>query len=234
MAKIIGIMQPYLFPYLQYWQLIQAVDTFVIYDDVQYIKNGWINRNNILLNNNAHLITLPLEGASSNKNINEISVVKNEVLKQKLLKTMTVAYKKAPNFEMIYNIIEKTLFSDDQCISSVNTYAIKEICNYLDINTEIIISSDIEKDNNLKAQDKVIHITQLLNGTDYINVIGGSELYSKEDFAKNGLVLHFLKGNFKPYTQFGKEFVKGLSIIDILMFNSKEQVKEMFDDYELL
>ena len=102
------------------------------------------------------------------------------------------------------------------------------------MNTEILLSSDIEKTDNLHAQDRVIDICKRLNTTQYINAIGGQELYSKEDFAKNGIQLNFIKMNEIKYKQFNNEFVPNLSIIDVMMFNSPETIREMLDDYELI
>lgn len=230
----IGIMQPYFFPYIGYWQLINAVDKYVVYDDVNYIKNGWINRNNILINKQKHLITVPLEGASSFKSINQISISHNKKQKEKLLKSVQMSYQKAPFFNLIYPIIEKTVMYEDLLISSAIIFSIKEINKYLDIDTEILISSEIEKDNTLHGQDKVINIVKALRGTEYYNAIGGQELYNKEDFAIAGIDLKFLKTGNIRYKQFNNEFVPNLSIIDILMFNSPEKVKPMLGEYELV
>lgn len=229
----LGIMQPYFFPYIGYWQLINAVDKYVVYDDVNYIKGGWINRNNILLNGSKHLITLPLEDASSFKLINEISITKNAVLKNKLIKTIKSAYLKAPYFETIMPILE-SLILDNSNIAMLNYNIILVIKNYLNLDTEILLSSQIKKDNNLKAQDKVIHIAHLLGAKEYINAIGGQELYSKEDFKQENIKLSFLKTNEIKYKQFKNEFVPNLSFIDVLMFNSPQEIKEMLNDFELL
>lgn len=229
----IGIMQPYFFPYLGYWQLINAVDTYVVYDDVAYIKGGWINRNNILINGKANLITLPLEQSSSFKNINEIMVTGNCKQKDKLLKSINFAYAKAPYFNNIMPIIEKLILKDGD-IANLNYNAILEINNYIGINAKILLSSSIDKNNDIRAQDKVIHICKILNADHYINAIGGQELYSKEEFKKNNINLNFLKMKNLEYKQFKNDFVPNLSIIDVMMFNSPEQIKEMLDDYELL
>lgn len=231
--KKIAIMQPYFFPYIGYWQLINAVDKYVVYDDVNYIKSGWINRNNILLNGAKHLITLPLEEASSFKLINEISITKNMVLKNKLIKTIKNAYSKAPYFENVMSIIEPLILNNSN-IAMLNYNIILAIKKYLNINTEILLSSNIEKNNNLKAQDKVIHIAHILGANEYINAIGGQELYSREDFSKENIKLSFLKTGDIKYTQFRNEFVPNLSIIDVMMFNSPETIREMLDDFELL
>jgi len=230
----IGIMQPYFFPYIGYFQLINAVDKYVIYDDVNYIKNGWINRNNILLNNQKHLITLPLDAASPFKLINEIDIIQNDKVKEKLLKTIQQAYRKAPYYEEVFPIIKNCIMGEYPLIAEALYHSFLSISQYLGIKTEFILSSKIEKDNELKAQEKVIHICKLLNGTEYFNAIGGQELYSKLDFQNENIKLNFLKTKAIQYNQFNNEFMPNLSIIDVMMFNSPEKVKEMLGAYELL
>lgn len=229
----LGIMQPYFFPYIGYWQLINAVDKYVVYDDVTYIKGGWINRNNILLNGTRHLITLPLEEASSFKLINEISITKKIILKNKLIKTIKNSYSRAPYFKEVMPIIE-TLIMDNSNIAILNYNIILTMKKYLNIKTEILLSSQIKKDNSLKGQDKVIHIAHLLGATEYINAIGGQSLYSKEDFKKANIKLSFLNTNNIQYKQLKNNFVPYLSFIDILMFNSPNEIKEMLNEYTLL
>ncbi len=234
MSTKIGIMQPYFFPYLGYWQTLNAVDKYVIYDDVNYIKNGWINRNNILLNGQKHLITIPLDGASPFSLINQIKTTPRMNEKEKILKTIEAAYKKAPYYEKVFQIIRDVIMEESCLISKALIKQFRDVCKYLDIKTELIISSELKKDNSLKAQDKVIHICKLLGGTKYINAIGGQELYSGPDFAKEGIELSFMKTNFTPYKQFKNEFIPGLSMIDILMFNSPEEIRYMLNQYELI
>jgi len=141
----LGIMQPYFFPYLGYWQLLAAVDKYVIYDDVTFIKGGWINRNNILLNGDRHLITIPLQDASSFKKIKDTEITKNKNVITKLFKTIEMAYKKAPYYSCIAPVIQDLLFNNDN-IAILNYNTAKEICKYLDIKTELLLSSQIEKD----------------------------------------------------------------------------------------
>ncbi len=227
----IGIMQPYFFPYIGYWQLINAVDKYVVYDDVAYIKSGWINRNNFLINKQVHLVTLPLKDASSFKNINEIEI--DESRKDKVLKTLQMAYSKSTYYKEVMPIIE-TLILNNSNIALLNYNSIIEINKYLDINTEIILSSSLDKDNNLKAQDKVIHINKILKSTNYINAIGGQDLYDRKTFKQNNIVLNFLKFIPVKYKQFKNDFVSNLSIIDVLMFCSKNEIKDMLNSYELI
>ena len=229
----LGIMQPYFFPYLGYWQLINAVDKYVVYDDVTYIKGGWISRNNILLGGEKHLITLPLEKASSYRKINEISITKNEIALRKVIKTLESAYSKAPYYQKIMPLI-KNLILDNETIALLNYNSIIEISQYLGIKTEIILSSSLEKNNLLKAQAKVIHINKLLGSDTYYNAIGGQDLYSTEEFQRNGVELYFLKMGEIEYKQYENKFVPGLSIIDILMFNDVDMVRQYLENYTLV
>lgn len=230
----IGIMQPYFFPYMGYWQLINAVDKYVIYDDVNFIKNGWINRNNILLNGKKYLVTLPLDGASSFLLINQIRTTSKTKDKEKVLKTIVQSYKKAPYFENVISIVENTIMNESKFICDALIYSIKSVINYLDIKTEILISSELDKDNSLSSEDKVIHICKLLNGNNYLNAIGGQELYNKSNFEKQNLQLSFLKMNQQSYKQLSNDFIPNLSMIDVLMFNSPSSIREMLNDYEVI
>ena len=210
---IIGIMQPYIFPYIGYWQLINAVDTFVIYDDVNYIKQGYINRNAILVNDTKQNFTLNLIGASSNKLINEIKVGNNC---KKLLKTIDQNYKKAPYFSDVFVVIENILTYEEKNLANFIGNSLKLLSEYLCIDTRIIYSHEINKDTTLKAQSKVINICQSLKATVYINAIGGQELYSKEIFENDGLELKFLETKLVEYNQYETNFIPYLSIIDIM------------------
>lgn len=227
----VGIMQPYLFPYIGYWQLINAVNTFVIYDDVNFIKQGYINRNSILTNGKSQQFTLELIGASSNKLINEVSVGNN---KNKVLKTIKQNYSKAPYYNEIIIIIEEILNNEEKNLAKFIGFSLIKISNYLGINTKFIFSSDIEKNNDLKAQEKVLEICKILQANKYINSIGGQELYSKEIFRENKIELNFLKTKLVEYKQFNDEFIAYLSIIDILMFNDKEKIIHYLNDFELI
>ena len=227
----LAIMQPYLFPYIGYWQLINAVDTFVIYVDVNFIKQGYINRNSILSNGKSQVITMELIGASSNKLINEIEVGNN---REKLLKTIKQNYTKAPSFDKVYPIIENIINQNEKNLAKFIGYSLERICEYLEVDTKFVYSSNIKKDNTLKAQDKILEMCNILKADKYINAIGGQELYNKEIFKENGIELNFLKTELVEYKQFKNDFIPYLSIIDILMFNSKDEIKNMLNSYELM
>ena len=227
----LGIMQPYFFPYLGYWQLLANVDKYVVYDDVTYIKGGWINRNNFLINGQKNLLTMRLEKASSYTLIKDIAIKDDFV---KFLKTIEMGYKKAPFFEDIFRLLKDICQCPDKKLGQFLFNSHIKICEYLGIDTELILSSSFDKHTELKGKDKVISICKQLGADEYINAIGGQELYDKKEFAENGIRLNFLQTNLREYRQLKNEFVAGLSIIDIMMFNSKEEIKEMLNDFNLV
>jgi hypothetical protein len=227
----LAIMQPYFLPYIGYFQLIRSVDTFVFYDDVNYIKQGWINRNRILLNGSSFIFTLELLKAGSFKKINQIEIGGN---REKILKTFHQAYNNAPFYNDVEPLISEIFYSEQKKLSDYIIFSTKLISEYLDLRTNYLISSEIEKDNDLKGQSRVIEICKRLNANRYINAIGGIDLYSGEEFTGNGLELSFLKSHEIHYSQYGNVFIPWLSIIDVLMFNSPETVNIMLDEYELI
>lgn len=231
----IAIMQPYLFPYIGYWQLINAVDTFVVYDNIQFSKSGWFHRNNILLNGKKTLFSIPLKKDSDSLDVVD-RFVSDEAQKQinKILGQIKNAYNKAPYFKEVFPFIKSIFLYDKKNLFRYIHNSIVEVCAYLDINTQIIISSTIEIDHGLKSQEKVIALNKAMDSTQYINPIGGTELYDTDVFQNENIHLNFLESEVPEYRQFKEEFVPYLSIIDILMFNSKEEVKEMLEKYKLL
>ncbi len=224
-------MQPYLFPYLGYFQLIRSADVFVVYDDVNYIKGGWINRNFIIAQDGKQLFTLPLEGASSNKLINQVMVGNRRM---KVIETIRQRYSKAPRFSVVMPLLEEIVFQNENNLALFLDYGLRKICNYLDLNPDWHISSALNKDNNLRGQDKVLAICQQLGATHYNNVPGGKALYDKKAFSRRGIQLSFVQPNTVSYRQFGKEFVPNLSIIDVMMFNDREQCAALLEEYELV
>lgn len=228
-------MQPYLFPYIGYWQLINAVDKFVILDDVNYIVRGFINRNRILLNGQPYMFSIPIKKASQNKLIMDTELNFTEEDKRKFLMTIKNAYRKAPYFHEVMPMIEKIIDNPETDLTSYIKNSILRINQYLDIDTEILISSQMEKDNTLKAQDRIIEICKKLNADIYINPCGGRGLYRHCDFEEEGLKLFFLTtiGENIHYQQFKKEFVENLSIVDLLMNNGQNQIRNFLHQYIL-
>lgn len=233
--KKTAIMQPYIFPYLGYFQLIHAVDTFVFYDDVNFIKGGWINRNRILLNGRDFFLTVPCRQISPYKLINETEFDNQRPEFKKLNKTLEQAYKKAPYYEPVAEIIESILNTNTNLISELAECSIRTIVEYLDISVEFKKSSvDFPFTKEAVKADRIIAICNALNSQHYINPIGGQELYDKAYFNQHDIQLNFIKSQPQEYTQFNNTFVPGLSIIDVMMFNDKETIKTMLNQYELI
>ncbi|MCH4825237.1 WbqC family protein [Planococcus halocryophilus] len=231
----VGIMQPYFFPYIGYWQLIKAVDKYVIYDDVNYKKRGWINKNNILVNGEARPISLRTFKVSQNKRINEIEIDHDLIYKKKLLKTIKEAYGKAPYFQDVFSLVEKIINYREANLAAYLTHSIKEVCAYLNIQTEIILSSKLVKSEHLRGQDKILEICGLFSADEYLNAAGGLLLYSPLDFQVQGIELKIIKTNHLSYQQRdAREFVPNLSIIDVMMFNSPEEIDAMLNDFTVL
>lgn len=220
----LGIMQPYFFPYIGYWQLLNAVDEYVVYDDVNFIKGGWINRNRILVGNEIKYFNVPMIGASSYKKINEIEVDMNPGIRNKLIRTIEINYFKAPYYDKAFEVFRKVVTQEESNLARYLYYSIEAICEYLGITTKLLISSEINKNNCLKGEDKVLQICKILNASEYYNAIGGKELYSKENFLHDGIELKFVKTS---------DGVPNLSILDVMMNNSIGEIRNMLQDYEL-
>ena len=235
MNKSIAIMQPYFFPYIGYFQLINSVDKFIIYDDVNYIKQGWINRNLVLLNNKAHLITLPLSESSSFRLICETKINKKyyQIWVKKFIKLLDQSYKNAPYFEDTMILLKSILDIEYNYISQLNLKSIKTICNYLEINTIIKSSSNNYNNIDLKSFERVIDICKKENCSVYVNSIGGEKLYSKNIFSSFNIELKFIETKDIFYNQFQSDYINNLSIIDVLMFNDVKTIKQLLLKYEL-
>jgi len=229
----LAIMQPYLFPYIGYYQLISAVDKFIILDDVNYIMRGWINRNRILVNGEEHIFTAPIVKASQNKKITECKLADGP-WKEKLIKTIELSYKKAPYYNQVYDFIVDSLCYPDTNLSGWLTYQIKKTCEFLEIKTVIYNSSGTYQNNDLKGQERLIDICKKEKADQYINPIGGTGLYDKNIFKNNSIRLNFLKSKAISYKQFNSTYIPSLSIIDVMMFNEKEIITCFLDEYELL
>lgn len=230
---ILGIMQPYFMPYIGYFQLLNAVDKYVIYDNAKYTKKGWINRNRILQNNKDTLISISVEKDSDYLDIKDRSVA-DSFDKRKLINQIRESYRKAPYFEQVMPIVEDIINYEEKNLFLYIYNSIKEVCKFLNIHTEIIISSTIDVDQTLAGQDRVIAICKTLGAEDYYNAIGGQELYHPKDFEKEGVSLRFLSSNLVAYKQFNNDFIPWLSIIDVMMFNSLAEIQDMLNEYKLI
>jgi hypothetical protein len=226
----LAIMQPYLFPYLGYFQLVAAVDKFVFYDDVNYIKNGWINRNRLLLGNTVRYITVPLAGASPSRKINEVDVQPRDRWLRKLLEAIRHGYSKAPHYARVSELIGDTLSSGTMDISTLASRSVIETSRYLQIDTDFVPSSTLYGNAGLKGVDRVLDICMKERADAYVNLPGGQTMYERKDFDSLGINLGFIQPNLRPYRQFDDTFHPGLSIVDALMFNSADHVKAMLTE----
>jgi hypothetical protein len=229
----LAIMQPYFFPYIGYFQLIAAVDMFVVYDNIKYTKKGWINRNRMLLNGKDVMFSLPLKSDSD-----YLDVCKRELAsdfnRDKLLNQFNGAYRRAPYFAETYSLVEQIVRHEDMNLFRYLHNSIVKTCAYLGIATEIRISSGIVIDHDLKNQDRVLAICGAVGANTYVNPIGGVELYSKETFREKGIELKFIQSKPFEYPQFGGVFVPWLSIIDVMMFNSVEDIQLQLSQFNLI
>lgn len=231
----VAIMQPYFMPYIGYFQLINAVDEFIVYDNIEFTKKGWINRNRILVNGKDDYISLPIKKDSDYLTIMDRYLGENWLVeKTKMINRLKESYRKSPFYTVVFPIIEESIQQEENNLFIFVLNTIKKINEYIGIATPITISSVIPIDHSLKAEKKVLEICKSKKATAYINPIGGVELYSKEVFKNEGIQLQFLKTDSITYKQFNNEFVPWLSIIDVLMFNSKEEIKKYLTLFKLI
>ena len=235
MEKRVSIMQPYFLPYIGYFQLIKSVDEFILYDNIQYTKKGWINRNRILVNGSDRLITLPVKKDSDYLNVvdREISDTWNTD-KKSLLNLIKSSYSKAPYFRETYELLEECLAVEHTNLFEFIHQTLLKINRYVEIETPITISSSISIDHSLKSEEKVLSLCKAVGATMYINAIGGQHLYSKDRFAAHKIQLQFIKSDTIQYSQFSNNFVPWLSIVDVLMFNSKQDIIRYLNSYTLI
>lgn len=212
----IGIHQPYFFPYLPYFQLIRAVDKFVLLDDVNFIKKGYINRNET----SGGRFTIPIKDVSQNRTIREHEVVEDDEWKGKFFAYLAHIYLDSPNFPTVRLMLERVIL-DAKNVSEMNYKSISEVCAYLDIQTQIIPTSSIYPKMGI-GQHRILSICKAEKATRYINAVGGQELYDRELFRSQGVELRFLRG------------LKSYSMIDVMMRYSKDDIKQMLHEYELV
>jgi hypothetical protein len=228
----IGIMQPYFFPYIGYFQLIKAVDVFVVYDNLKYTKKGWINRNRMLQNGKELIFSLPLKSDSDYLDVCERELAA-DFNRGKLLNQFKGAYLRAPYFAQTFPLVEQIVRYDEANLFRFLRYSIAKTCEHLGITTEIRVSSDIAIDHGLKNQDKVLALCAAVGANIYLNPIGGVELYDKGRFMGKGIDLHFLKTDEFSYAQLCDGFIPWLSIVDVMMFNPQEEITKMLTQYSL-
>lgn len=229
----LAVMQPYFLPYIGYFQLISAVDSFIVYDNIKYTKKGWINRNRLLRNGSDALFSLPLKRDSDALTVAERELA-TDFNRAKMLNQFKGAYVHAPFFAETWPVLEEIVLFEDQNLFRFIYHSICKMCDYLRVPTEIRMSSLVPINHDLKSQEKVIALCQATGADSYINPIGGSELYNKSEFRAHQVELSFLKSAPFEYRQFDGPFVPWLSIVDVLMFNRLDHVRALVGtNYEL-
>ena len=229
----LSVMQPYLFPYIGYYQLIHSADRFVIYDDVSFIKQGWINRNRVLVNGAPWRFTVPLVGLSSHALIKDVEIDARVFphWREKFIKTLKQSYAKAPNYACTIDLVDRILDPKATHIAQLASDSLTILMKALSIETEFIPSSTRYNNADLRSQARILDICAREGAAHYINAQGGKELYQSAAFEAKGIQLSFIEPKLEPYFQGGGEFTAGLSIIDVLMFNSLERVRIMLNDF---
>lgn len=228
----VAIKQPYFMPYIGYFQLMKYADVYVVYDDVNYYKGGYINRNKILINESTHYLTIPVKDVSHTKLINEVEIFRENKLYKNFLKTISMSYKKAPYFDSVFPMLQRIINSDSVYISELIYSSFIEIAKYLELTTKIILSSNrFSTSRGIGREERLIHICSELGADEYISESTGLKIYSKVNFKKKGIDFIVFQPVLPTYQQFDNEFVSPLSIIDVLMFNSVSEVNNMLDMY---
>ena len=227
-------MQPYFLPYIGYFQLMRAVDVFVVYDNIKYTKKGWINRNRLLLNGEPAVFSLPLRSASDLLDVRDRTLAP-QFDPRKLLAQIHGAYRRAPHFDEYFPIVSDIVGFESRNLFDFIFNSIDAIRKILQIDTRLVVSSQIDADHSRSGQDRVIDICRQLGANRYLNPPGGRALYAKEAFESRGMELAFLSPRLLPYSQFGADFVPALSILDVLMFNPIERVvNELLPAYDVI
>ena len=221
--KKIAIMQPYFLPYIGYFQLINSVDEFVIYDNIKYTKKGWINRNRFLQNNKEATFTIPLKKDSDWKNVVDRKIAENFDA-EKLVRQIKNSYSKAPYYNEGFPVFENLVLNEERNLFEYIYNSIKDICNFLNIDTKLIVSSDINHNHKLESQERVLSICNALEATNYINLSGGKDLYNQKYFSDRGIKLEFIASKPLSYKQFNDDHISFLSILDLIMFNDKDTI----------
>ena len=228
------IMQPYLLPYIGYFQLMKTADVFVVYDNIKYTKKGWINRNRFLRNGADVLFSVPLKKDSDFLDVRE-RFIAPDFDSTSVLNPLREAYRRAPHFDAAFPVVERVFGNPERNLFAFILASMKEACGYLGIDTRVVVSSTLPVDHALQGQDRVLSLTEAVGADTYVNPPGGVDLYSKADFDARGITLRFLKPRPFEYPQFGAPFVPWLSIVDVMMFNSRERIADtLASNYDLI
>lgn len=231
------IMQPYFFPYLGYFNLLHSSDLFILLDDVQFIRRGWINRNRIQLVEAPLSFTVPVAKASRDTPINRTLISPDHFagFADKFAKQLKAAYGTAPFYKDVATLVEKTLGGPHDTVAQLAERSIREVMDYVGLKRNIRLASALEPEasgKHLKGEERLIHIARAVGASHYNNPPGGRELYSSDAFAAAGIALRFVRPHLPPYDR-PAPFIPGLSILDALMYIPPEEITGMMAQYSV-
>lgn len=234
----LGIMQPYFFPYIGYFSLIDYADRWIVFDTVQYIERGWVNRNRIIHPTQPEYsyITVPLKAHKQNAAICDVMIKSDKQYIERITGQLTASYKKrAPYFKEVTELVKDCLNAEKRNLSMLNVIALDKVCKYIGIpfSYEVFSEMDLAVDDVNDAGEWALNISKALGADEYVNPPGGVALFDEKKFNEAEIKLTFLKSNLTPYNQKKAKFIEGLSIIDVMMFNSPEEIRDMLKDYSL-
>lgn len=222
-------MQPYFFPYLGYFALIERCDSWVVFDVTQYTPKTWMNRNRVLHPAGSwNWVTVPLANSSNSIRIHEARVLDPAKARNGVIGKLSHYRRKAPHWRAVEQLVDAAFDgADGDSLVSLNTSAMRVVCQHLEIGFEPLVCSELGLD--LSGVDHpggwAPAIASALGATEYLNPIGGSQLFVAEEFNRLGIALEFLE--FPPfgYSVAPYTFEPGLSVLDVLMWNDASSVR---------
>jgi GNAT superfamily N-acetyltransferase len=230
----VAIMQPYVFPYVGYFNLIDAVDLFVFLDDVAFPKRGWVNRNRLLVNGMEYMFTVPVQSVSQNRLICETRIAPLGKWLASFLKTLRYSYGSAVDFDLVEALVRRPFESGLESISAVAQESVVSVMEYLALPFDSVLASQVApRSVDLVGQSRIVDIACSVNAVEYYNPPGGRGLYDSSAFESRGLELRFVIPRLSPYAQAGGVFLPGLSIIDMLMRCSRATARGLTKDYDI-
>ena len=234
----IGIMQPYFFPYVGYFSLIEYVDKFIFFDTPQYISHGWVNRNRVLKQDgNPDYIIVPIKKAPQETSIKDIEIANNKKWRETIVGKLTIYKRKAPNYDIVMDFIKDVLYeSEHSNLSELNCRSIVRTCEFIGLkgNFDVFSKMNLQIDQIHAPDEWALYITKALQGDIYVNPPGGQSFFDKEKYKSNNIKLQFLESGLKPYIQRIGHFEPGLSIIDVMMFCKSGEIKDILEDYRII
>lgn len=232
--RTVAAMQPYVFPYIGYFQLLHAADSFVFLDDVNFIKKGWINRNYLFSKQAPVLFTIPIKSVSQNTLIKDAEIFDGENWSKKILKQIEQGYAKAPEFEHVFPQVARVFEEPCSTIAEMAIRSITAVFRYVYGDFDYRLSSSLSLEPGTAGEKRILEICKLDGAARYINPLGGVELYSSRAFGAAGLDLKFLKTRPMTYRQFGKPVERPYSMIDVMMFNGVPEIRKLMEEYDLI